>query len=352
MTYPVDDRGNPRVDFVWGNMAMQPDQQRGNDGYVELIGPNGAENHGWSGSVAEYASDLNTTENQYLSVGDQSDGGTSWLDIDTRTVSVPTTHDIATTGYSNFPAFIPDYSGDGDAVLELLVPELSTLTPGEAQTLVESLGLTFNRINTHVGATTSNTTHFISQSPATGTAIDPTGTVNATYFQAPVVPNIVGLTEAAATTALTSAHLIKGAVTTANNAAGATALNDGKIKTQSIIAGTAVDTGTSVALVKYAYTVTANPIAGISQNSFPGHVALTGNDVYMFLLGRTTKPSVGNTIIVQGNSSSALNQNWTVTAVEDNDSYNSGGTVVTMTAVGGGVTGVAGNTGGTWTVNV
>jgi len=28
MTYPVDDAGNPRVDFVWGNMAMQPDQQR------------------------------------------------------------------------------------------------------------------------------------------------------------------------------------------------------------------------------------------------------------------------------------------------------------------------------------
>ena len=348
MTYPVDDKGNPRVDFVWGNMAMQPDQQRGNDTYVEIIGPNGSENRGWSGSVVEYASDLNTTENQYLSVGDQSTLNASWDDVDTRSVEVPTAHDIATTGYSNFPAFIPDYSGDGDAVLELLVPELSTLTPGEAQTLVESLGLTFNRINTHVGATTSNTTHFISQSPATGTAIDPTGTVNATYFQAPVVPDVVGLTEAAATTALTNAHLVKGAVTTANNAAGATALNDGKIKTQSINAGTAVDTGTSVALVKYAYTPVANPIAGISVNSFPGHAALTGDDVYMFLLGRTTKPAVGNTITVVSNTNTTLNGSWTVNVVEDNDSYNSGGTVVTMTKVGGGVTNPATNSGGTW----
>jgi hypothetical protein len=53
---------------------------------------------------------------------------------------------------------------------------------------------------------------------------------------------------------LTNAHLTKGAVTTADNAAGATALNDGKIKTQSVAAGTTVDTGSAVALVKYLYT--------------------------------------------------------------------------------------------------
>ena len=32
MTYPVDDAGNVRVDFVWGHMPMQPDQQRVNTG--------------------------------------------------------------------------------------------------------------------------------------------------------------------------------------------------------------------------------------------------------------------------------------------------------------------------------
>lgn len=73
------------------------------------------------------------------------------------------------------------------------------------------------------------------------------------------VPDVVGLTEAAATTALTGAGLTKGAVTTANNAAGATSSNNGKIKTQTPAAGTVIDPsdGTaslSVALVKYAYT--------------------------------------------------------------------------------------------------
>lgn len=68
------------------------------------------------------------------------------------------------------------------------------------------------------------------------------------------VPNVVGQTESAANTALVAAGLVKGAVTTADNAAGATSGNDGKVKTQTPAAGTVVNTGSSVALVKYAYT--------------------------------------------------------------------------------------------------
>lgn len=73
------------------------------------------------------------------------------------------------------------------------------------------------------------------------------------------VPNVVGLTEAAATTALTNAGLTKGAVTTANNAAGATSGNNGTVKTQTPAAGTVINpsggyNSKAVALVKYAYT--------------------------------------------------------------------------------------------------
>jgi hypothetical protein len=73
------------------------------------------------------------------------------------------------------------------------------------------------------------------------------------------VPNVVGLTEAAATTALTAAGLTKGAVTTANNAAGATAGNNGQIKTQTPAAGTVINPSGGyaskvVALVRFAHT--------------------------------------------------------------------------------------------------
>ena len=67
-------------------------------------------------------------------------------------------------------------------------------------------------------------------------------------------PNVVGLTESAANTALVAAGFVKGAVTTANNAAGATALNDGLVKTQTPAAATVANLGDAVALVKYAYT--------------------------------------------------------------------------------------------------
>jgi len=72
------------------------------------------------------------------------------------------------------------------------------------------------------------------------------------------VPNVVGLTESAATTALTNASLVKGAVTT--TAVGATSGNNNQVKTQTPAAGTKVNEGTSVALVKYAYV--APPIIG------------------------------------------------------------------------------------------
>lgn len=64
--------------------------------------------------------------------------------------------------------------------------------------------------------------------------------------------NVVGLTESAATSELTDDGFIKGAVST--TAVGATAENDGKIKTQTPAAGTNLARGQSVALVLYAYT--------------------------------------------------------------------------------------------------
>lgn len=66
------------------------------------------------------------------------------------------------------------------------------------------------------------------------------------------IPNVVGLTESAANTALVAAGFVKGAVTT--TATGATAENDGLVKTQTPAAATVKNLGDAVALVKYAYT--------------------------------------------------------------------------------------------------
>lgn len=353
MTFSVDDNGNVRVDFVWGNMAMQPDQGR-TDTEADWVGSNNQpQDRGWSERSYGITSDtLHTTVTQYLTLGDQSYDD-NYQNPDTRSVTVPTIHDIVTTGYNNFPEFLPNYAGDGDAGLEIVVPELSG-SISQINNTLEGLGLVLSVVNDYVGATLDNNDSFKSQSPAVGTIVNPGSTVTVHWYSAPQVPNLAGLTEAAATTALTNAHLTKGAVTTADNAAGATALNDGKIKSQTPAAGNYANTGSAVALVKYAYTVeayTTGPISGFNRLSGTSF-SLNGSDAIMYLTGRTVKPTLGDTITVSGTTASAWNQTWLVAGVEDNDSYNSGGTAVKISAIDDiyfGSESGASSTGGTWT---
>lgn len=244
MTYPVDDAGNVRVDFVWGNFPLQPDDQRVNTGGE---GENITTDGNWTviketgSSTLAYGWDtLNFTTG---------DGGGYRQQTFTWD-----NHEIATTGYSNYPSFIPNYLGDGDTGLEAVVPNLASFAVSAMDDAVVAAGLVYASTTTYVGATTVNDGKIKTQSPAAGVKANIGATVTATFYNAPEVPNVVGLTESAANTSLLSMSLVKGAVTTANNAAGATALNDGKIKTQSIASGTTVDTGTAVSLVKYVYT--------------------------------------------------------------------------------------------------
>jgi hypothetical protein len=262
MTYPVDDAGNPRVDFVWGNMAMQPNDQRDvvTAGPEPLYPANGEGNFGWDATFIYPSEGLYSSVEQRLSVGDQSVDA-NWIDgVTYRTVAVPAdNHSTALTGYNNYPAYKPNYAGDGDIDIETFVtmPNLVGLTTTAANALISGLGFPTNVqvVNTTwVGATTVNDGKIESQSPLAGVETKNDINVNVQKYNAPEVPNVVGLTESAANTALLAAHVVKGAVTTANNAAGATAINDGLVKTQTPAAGTTVNTGSSVALVKYLYT--------------------------------------------------------------------------------------------------
>lgn len=79
---------------------------------------------------------------------------------------------------------------------------------------------------------------------------DPTAPYLDTIDQT-AIPNVVGLTESAANAALIAAGFVKGAVTTTD--VGATAENDGLVKTQTPAAASIKNLGDAVALVKYAY---------------------------------------------------------------------------------------------------
>ncbi|CAB4123941.1 PASTA_pknB domain containing protein [uncultured Caudovirales phage] len=91
---PKDDLGNVQVDFVWGNFPLQPDEGR-----------------------------------------------------DTPLDAALDNHVIATTGYANFPSFLPNYAGDGDTDPEVVVPNLLRLARNAAQDAADAAGLGENNIS-------------------------------------------------------------------------------------------------------------------------------------------------------------------------------------------------------------
>ena len=117
-----DDAGNVQVDFVWGNFPMQPDDDRTDSGFYT----NGPENVGWSGTYVRTSDTLRIADYN--------------LELNNLEVTAPAdNHDIAAYGWSNFPAYIENYAGDGDAALEQVVPDLVRKSIGEAEDILYPL---------------------------------------------------------------------------------------------------------------------------------------------------------------------------------------------------------------------
>jgi hypothetical protein len=122
--YHLDDLGNVRVDFVWGNLAMQPDHGRSD----ATIVPANVQNVGWTQGGVKVSDTLQT--------------GDYYQTLNNLTSRTPAdSHTIATTGYSNFPSFLPDYAGDGDAGIEQIVPDLIRKTLAQANYALDMLNL-------------------------------------------------------------------------------------------------------------------------------------------------------------------------------------------------------------------
>lgn len=118
-TEHLDDAGNPRVDFVWGNVPMQPDYGR-IDATISFGGGYNQGDNQWSGT-SKYISD--TLQDTY----------TTWEQDGWFANTVYTNHTIANTGYANFPGFLPNYAGDGDKGLETTIPAIVGKSLWQAQ---------------------------------------------------------------------------------------------------------------------------------------------------------------------------------------------------------------------------
>jgi uncharacterized repeat protein (TIGR02543 family) len=127
------------------------------------------------------------------------------------------------------------------------VPNVVGDTQAAATTAITGAGLLVGTVTT-ASSTTVAAGDVISESPVAGTSVAAGSSVNLVISSGPAkvsVPNVVGDTQAAATTAITSAGLIVGTVTTASSGA----VPAGDVISESPVAGTSVAAGSSVNLV-------------------------------------------------------------------------------------------------------
>lgn len=216
-----------KVDFAWGNLPMQPNDDRG---------------------MAQLDPELDS-------------------------------HIIATTNYEGFPSFIQGAPYD-DTLANVTVPNLVGMLTGLAYSAVDNLGLGYSVTDTRTtGATSQNDSHVYSQTPT---------------------------------------------------------------------AGALVNVGDTVYTVIYEYVApTSNPVNAMRTDVIPAGWSINSGEIIMYLLGRTIKPTVSQTITVAGTSATDHNQNYQVLQVGNNDSYNTGGTAVKLTPLQNGISSTS-STGGTW----
>ena len=287
---------NVRVDFAWGNIPMQPNDDRGE-----------------------------ATLNPALD-----------------------SHIIAVSQYEGFPAFTPGTPFD-DTIPNVEVPDLTGLSdPTAAETALQNAGLILGDTNSSSdGATSENELNVKSQSIPAGTLVNAGTTVSIEVYHTVgiPVPNLAGLNWSLANAAITGAGFTVGD-TSGTTTVGATPQNVNLVASQTPTAGTLAAPGSAVDYVLYNYVApTTGPISGFNRT---GPFSLNGNQSAMYVVGRTVKPAIGDYIMASGSSDASHNVLWLVSDVVDDNSYNTGGTAVKVTLNSGTISSNT-SSGGTWT---
>ena len=127
-TEHLDDAGNVRVDFVWGNFPMQPNYGR-SDSWISFGGGDG--DRGWD-STWQYISDTLRIAPYYRN---------EYVQDLFETAPIETDHVRADIGWSNFPEYIPNYAGDEDEGLEAVVPDVLRKTVAQAEDILDAAHL-------------------------------------------------------------------------------------------------------------------------------------------------------------------------------------------------------------------
>ena len=160
------------------------------------------------------------------------------------------------------------------------------------------------------------------------------------------IPNLSGMTEAQAITAINSAGFTYAGSSTNNT--GATSGNNGKVKSQTPAFGGTAQAGSAISIVKYNYVVVANSTNGNISGIRWAWQGDTSGNYAMFIRGRVFAGTVGSTIAVAG-TNTGMDGNHTVVSINDDNSFDTGGTRIMITKDSA-ATGISSTVTGTWTL--
>lgn len=146
---------------------------------------------------------------------------------------------------------------------QVAVPNVVGTTQAAATTAITGAGLVLGTVTMASSASVTSGS-VISQNPAAATNVAPKSAVNLTVSTGPAqatVPNVVGMTQAAATTSITGAGLVLGTVTTASSAT----VPSGSVISQSPAAAATVAVGSAVNLTVSSGAASAGGFAYVSN---------------------------------------------------------------------------------------
>lgn len=197
--HTIATNGQVQVDFVWGNQPMQPNDDR--DG-----------------------------ENLDFELGD---------------------HVNVQIGWSNFPAYIPNYEGDQDAALEVTVPNIVGLSWNDSVAALQNVGLVANGFFENIevtSVTSSGKTITLNVDDSFGVKKGQTIWVNVTDNADPAVTTSWNEVVVTSSTATTIKFAVSAAPSPALNitATSSSVYGDSTTLSQDLEPGTVVNAGTTV----------------------------------------------------------------------------------------------------------
>ncbi len=182
-------------------------------------------------------------------------------------------------------------------IAEVSVPNVVGDTQSAASTALQSAGLVTGTV-TMMSSGTVASGKVISENPTAGTQVVAGSAVNLVVSSGPAqvaVPNVVGDTLSAATTAITGAGLVVGSVTTQSS----TTVAPGNVISESPTAGTSVNTGSAVNLVVSASSASYTGLDTTTEGTWTGKY---GADGYMIPNDVTSPPAYASVSLTGDNT--------------------------------------------------